>query len=183
MQIASLFPSSKFLGIQKSERNSYRVAVDIQFVDVERSVLSGYLTIHDLTKDYPVLTTFFDAEIVGDTYSFLTRKWDADEKIDREHWGKFPAFKEYASRFNTDGFREDWNKADHIFMRWKEHFLVPDHQVKSIDGASYEGFYYICYQKSTGKMCGYYYHRSSEKYQSLELEHVLQCSFPTFSLR
>lgn len=29
-------------------------------------------------------------------------------------------------------------------MRWKERFLVPDHRVKSINGASYAGFYYIC---------------------------------------
>jgi hypothetical protein len=31
-----------------------------------------------------------------------------------------------------------------IFMRWKEQFLVPDHRVRSINGASYAGFYYIC---------------------------------------
>lgn len=30
------------------------------------------------------------------------------------------------------------------FMRWKERFLVPDHRVTSINGASYAGFYYIC---------------------------------------
>ena len=29
-------------------------------------------------------------------------------------------------------------------MRWKEQFLVPDHRVRSINGASYAGFYYIC---------------------------------------
>jgi hypothetical protein len=36
--------------------------------------------------------------------------------------------------------------SDHgvLFMRWKEQFLVPDHRVRSINGASYAGFYYIC---------------------------------------
>lgn len=29
-------------------------------------------------------------------------------------------------------------------MRWKERFLVPDHRVRAINGASYAGFYYIC---------------------------------------
>jgi Vacuolar import and degradation protein len=29
-------------------------------------------------------------------------------------------------------------------MRWKERFLVPDHRLKTINGASYAGFYYIC---------------------------------------
>ena len=29
-------------------------------------------------------------------------------------------------------------------MRWKERFLVPDHKVKDINGASFAGFYYVC---------------------------------------
>ncbi|KAG9100198.1 hypothetical protein FS749_015979 [Ceratobasidium sp. UAMH 11750] len=33
-----------------------------------------------------------------------------------------------------------------VFMRWKERFLVPDHQVRGIRGASYDGFYYVCVQ-------------------------------------
>ncbi len=55
---------------------------------------------------------------------------------------------------------------------------MPNHHVKSIDGASYDGyfllcllfiempylllfrFYYICYQKSTDSITGYYYHRA-----------------------
>jgi len=49
-------------------------------------------------------------------------------------------------------------------MRWKEHFLVPDHTIKDINGASFAGFYYICFQKSAATIEGYYYHRSSEWY-------------------
>ncbi|PRD29033.1 UNVERIFIED_CONTAM: Glucose-induced degradation protein 4-like protein [Trichonephila clavipes] len=44
----------------------------------------------------------------------------------------------------------------------KEHFLVPDHTIKDISGASFAGFYYICFQKSSSTIEGYYYHRSSE---------------------
>ncbi len=29
------------------------------------------------------------------------------------------------------------------FMRWKERFLVPDHRVRDINGASFAGFYYL----------------------------------------
>ena len=47
-------------------------------------------------------------------------------------------------------------------MRWKEHFLVPDHTIKDINGASFAGFYYICFQKSAATIEGFYYHRSSE---------------------
>jgi len=75
-------------------------------------------------------------------------------------------------------------------MRWKEYFLVPDHKVKAISGASFEGFYYICFNQITGAVSGIYYHSKSEKYvylrkhldgmamlmviryQQLELEHV-----------
>ena len=44
----------------------------------------------------------------------------------------------------------------------KELFLVPDYRIKDISGASFAGFYYICFQKSTGTIEGYYYHKSSE---------------------
>jgi len=76
---------------------------------------------------------------------------------------KFAAFCQYAKTFNSDAFDYDKLKnADHVFMRWKEHFLVPDHTIRDISGASFAGFYYICFQKSTSSIEGYYYHRSSE---------------------
>ena len=85
-------------------------------------------------------------------------------------------------------------------MRWKEHFLVPDHTIKGIinvkmlmilcgqimslmifqdnandscfefsdiSGASFAGFYYICFQKSTSCVEGYYFHRNSEWYDMM----------------
>lgn len=186
MYLKSLYPSSKFTGVQKSERNSYPVTVEIKHVDLEKSYLSGYLTITGLTKEYNVLTTFFEAEIVGEKYHFLTRKWHADENKDKGHWSKFPGFAPYSGCFNNDNFREDFEDSDYLFMRWKESFLVPNHHVKNIDGASYDGFYYICYQKSTDSITGYYYHHShhnSEMYQSLELHHVDQLSFPAYEFR
>lgn len=59
-----------------------------------------------------------------------------------------------------------WNYAqrEHIFMRWKEYFLVPDHRVRSISGASFEGFYYICFNQVEGTVAGIYFHAKSEKY-------------------
>lgn len=179
----ALYPGSRFVGVQKSERTSYPVLVDIKNVDFKNSVLSGYLTISGLTDKYPVLTTFFEAEIIGDKYSFLTRKWDADENVDKEHWSQFQAFNAYQNKFNRDDFKVDFDNSDFLFMRWKEYFLVPDHRVKTIEGASYEGFYYISYQRSTGIIKGYYYHLSSEWYQSLELSHQPQSTFPIYEFR
>ncbi|RUS23779.1 vacuolar import and degradation protein-domain-containing protein, partial [Jimgerdemannia flammicorona] len=160
-----LYSGSRFKGEQKSERSSYEVSVDIQHVDLNESFLCGYLHIKGLTSDYPELTTFFEAEIIGPKYSFLTRKWEADESIDKSHWMKFDeAFEQYKKDFNKDGFVYDFHNKDFLFMRWKEHFLVPDHRVNNIDGASFAGFYYICYQRSTGTITGFYFHSHSEWY-------------------
>ena len=32
------------------------------------------------------MVTFFDGEIISDKHPFLTRKWDADEDVDKKHW-------------------------------------------------------------------------------------------------
>uniref|UniRef100_A0AAZ3RQ71 Uncharacterized protein n=1 Tax=Oncorhynchus tshawytscha TaxID=74940 RepID=A0AAZ3RQ71_ONCTS len=134
--------------------------------------------------EYPTLTTFFAGEIISRKRPFLTRKWDADEDVDRKHWGKFQAFYQYAKTFNSDEFDYDELKnSDYIFMRWKEQFLVPDHTIKDISGASFAGFYYICFQKSTATIEGYYYHRSSEWYQSLNLTHVPEHSAAIYEFR
>lgn len=39
-----------------------------------------------LCQEYPTLTTFFEGEIISKKHPFLTRKWDADEDVDRKHW-------------------------------------------------------------------------------------------------
>lgn len=39
-----------------------------------------------VNQEYPTLTTFFAGEIISQKRPFLTRKWDADEDVDRKHW-------------------------------------------------------------------------------------------------
>ncbi|XP_028395536.1 glucose-induced degradation protein 4 homolog [Dendronephthya gigantea] len=179
-----LYSGSRFQGQQKSKGNSYDVEVVLQHVDEENAFLCGYLKIIGLTEEYPLLTTYFDGEIICDKHPFLTRKWEADEEVDRKHWGKFPPFYQFAKHFNSDNFDyTQLNNLDFAFMRWKEHFLVPDHTIKDINGASFAGFYYICFQKSTATMEGYYYHKTSEWYQTLNLYHVPDHSQSIFEFR
>lgn len=179
-----LYNGSKFRGFQRSKGNSYEVEVVLQHVDEANSYVCGYLKITGLTFEFPTLTTFFDGEIISKKYPFLTRKWDADEDVDRKHFGKFNAFVDYQKNFNSDDFDyESLEKSDYVFMRWKEHFLVPDHKIKDINGASFAGFYYICFQKSQAHMEGYYYHRSSEWYQSLTLDHVPESCIQIYEFR
>ncbi|KAF9897666.1 GID complex subunit 4, VID24 [Lobosporangium transversale] len=206
-----LYAGSQFRGIQRSGSNSYEVLVDIKHVDLEASFLCGYLRIEGLTDEYPELTTYFEAEIIGPKFSFITQKWDATELIDEEHWSLFKPFDCLASSVfygvdmhshEDDNNDEDDSNSVHcshhhhydphtydhqnesvVFMRWKEHFLVPDHRVRGISGASFAGFYYICYSKLTGEIDGYYYHQTSEKHQQLLLQHVDDRSFGLFEFR
>jgi hypothetical protein len=132
-----------------------------QDVDFSSSFLCGYLCIRGLTDDWPELTTYFDAEIIGSRYGFLTRGWGADEEGDMVHWARFPAFRHVKNKLKAPHLTMDGSPGA-VFMRWKERFLVPDHRVQDINGASFAGsslltlsrayflnpaqtgFYYVC---------------------------------------
>ncbi|KAK0715905.1 vacuolar import and degradation protein-domain-containing protein [Lasiosphaeris hirsuta] len=171
-----LRPGSRFTGTQQSERQRYDVQVEIKHVDLRESFLCGYLKIQGLTDDHPTLTTYFEGEIIGSKYGFITQhpSWGATDKIDLSHWAKFTAFRPFAKQARKGGqvLIKDVAQYPDIFMRWKEHFLVPDHRVRTINGASFEGFYYICFNQVRGEVSGIYFHSKSEKFQQLELKHV-----------
>ncbi|KAK5055108.1 hypothetical protein LTR84_012856 [Exophiala bonariae] len=171
---ATFQPYSVFKGTQQSDRQIYNVEVTILTVDLEQASMSGYLQICGLTPDHPTLTTFFTGEIIGgpdQKYSFRTGdpSWGASDKTDLTHWARFAAWRPlslHAKRninFVYPMNHEDWWQQEHIFMRWKEHFLVPDYKLKSIQGASFEGFYYICFNQIEGRVSGIYFHSKSEK--------------------
>ncbi|OAL42929.1 hypothetical protein IQ07DRAFT_667004 [Pyrenochaeta sp. DS3sAY3a] len=172
-----LRPGSRFRGSQTSDRQQYEVEVEVKHVDMRESFMCGYLRIKaGLTEDHPSLTTYFEGEIIGSKYTFITQhpEWGSNEKVDRQHWARFPAYKplsKYSSR--PEMVSKDWMQKEHLFMRWKEYFLVPDHRVRTISGASFEGFYYICFNQVTGGIEGIYFHAKSEKFQKLQLEHVV----------
>ena len=42
--------------------------------------------------------------------------------------------------------------------------------METLQGASYAGFYYICYQLSTGLAVGFYFHESSDLFQELTVK-------------
>jgi hypothetical protein len=109
--------------------------------------------------------------------------------VDLEHWSKFQAFRPFSKAARRPNLHiPNLAQRENIFMRWKEHFLVPDHRVRTITGASFEGFYYICFNQRSGSVSGIYFHAKSEKcvspgdvtrsrlthprFQQLELKHV-----------
>lgn len=111
----------------------------LQDVDFSSSFLCGYLRIRGLTDDWPELTTYFDAEIIGSRYGFLTQNWGATEHEDMVHWARFPAFKHVKGEARKPHMTIDDRDRGAVFMRWKEKFLVPDHRVQDISGASFAG--------------------------------------------
>lgn len=70
-----------------------------------------------------------------------------------------------------DGTYEAGNYLEQrfVFMRWKEKYLVPEELADGVEGASYDGFYYIVHDQVTGNIQGFYYHQDAEKFQQLEL--------------
>lgn len=116
-----------------------------------------------LTEEYPILTTFFDGEIISSRYPFLTRKYDADSEIDKQHWTRLIPSKQCAHMFDDDEY--DYSKirnSNYVLMRWYERHLVKDHKIKEINGCSFAGFYYIIFSKIRGSIDGFYYHKHSE---------------------
>lgn len=139
-----------------------------------------------LTEDHPTLTTYFEGEMIGDKYSFQTRRpeWGSSEKNDLQHWSRFPAFRPLVTRAKRNEFGcANFAQSKDIFMRWKEYFLVPDHRVRQISGASFEGFYYICFNQEKGEVEGIYFHAKSEKFQRLQLKHVPEKTFACVEFR
>ena len=128
-QLAEIPPSSLFFKNYKPHQD----------VDFSSSHLCGYLRIRGLTDDWPELTTYFDAEIIGSRYGFLTRNWGASEQEDMVHWGRFPAFRHVRQELRKPHLTMSDADRGAVFMRWKEKFLVPDHRVQDINGASFAG--------------------------------------------
>lgn len=138
-----LYPGAIFKGFQKSGRLSYDVTVEILNVDLPNSHLDGYLNIRGLTEDWPEMTTYFEAEIIGQEHRFTTGKWGASAADDVKHWNRFapPEFREAMAK---EGAKFNHMNKPFVFMRWKERFLVPDAKIRDISGASFAGFYYVC---------------------------------------
>jgi len=117
----------------------------LQDVNLASSTLSGSLTIHDLTPNDPELTTYFDGEIIGSRFGFLTSEpsWGATDEGDLAHWERFGspfrAVKGELCRPDLTLRGGERGERSVVFMRWKERFLMPDHKVTSVAGASFAG--------------------------------------------
>ena len=90
-----------------------------------QKTLGGYL----ITNHYQNVNCTFSA-----SFFFIWKQRITTAACDILYFyfqSKFLAFYQYAKTFNSDTFDYDeLNRTDYVFMRWKEHFLVPDHTIK-----------------------------------------------------
>src|SRR3981081_3397796 len=73
-----------------------------------------------LTEDHPTLTTYFEGEIIGSKYSFLTQHedWGSTDKVDLQHWAKFSAFRPFQKQAKKRQIYIQYlAKRDNILMR------------------------------------------------------------------
>lgn len=123
------------------------------------------------------------SDTVIKNYAFATEKsqWGSYLSNDLEHWRRLTGLhllnnEMLEQRLHDIQYNTETNDGC-IYMRWKEEFLLPDSRVKQIKGASFEGFYYIVLNLSQssrlpGAISGLYYHKDSDKFQSLNLKFV-----------
>lgn len=188
-----LRPGARFIGKQITDSKTHDVEIEIKHADLAKATVSGYLKISKLTDNIPNLVTYFDGEIISPRYSFLTKhkEWGSSCESDLQHWQRFVAFKileseNSASLMDPDYVHKDYLDKPCIFMRWKERFLVPNHEITELYGASFSGFYYICLNQTSGNIRGFYYQSGQshrEMFQSIELEYAPSTVFPQFEFR
>jgi glucose-induced degradation protein 4 len=159
-----LRPGAIFTGKQVLEKHIYKVEVSIMAVSVPEPFMSGCLQVSGLTAEQGILTTYFEAEIVGPKFSFSSnKKWGATEEIDLLQWQKLLALRNregsHRSRKIEDPEvfrRKRWWEERFIYMRWKEFHLNDYPTIKSIQGASFDGFYYISLDQQSARIMGLY---------------------------
>ncbi|SCV01852.1 LAME_0G18932g1_1 [Lachancea meyersii CBS 8951] len=187
-----LKPRRQYTGFQISGYKRNHVHVVLQTVDLPVNGsetagaphLTGFFTIQGLTAHQSEITTFFEGFAATENSGFLSssvphnlKDLRANDTIDMEHWLNFPSFKGMCCNDKTvastilDGsyVHSDYLRKRFIYMRWKERFLVPDADLDSVEGASFEGYYYIVHDQLTGNIFGFYYHKDAERFQRLEL--------------
>lgn len=207
-----LRPNAKFVGQQHSGCARYDIKVELKSVDLVSAVVTGFFYISGLTDEHPLITTCFKGEIINNPmsqigrdspvgnkvkkYSFITeeKNWSSFPKNDLDHWKKLtgspPNYTEADLRRKLQQIQSGNDNPLHIYMRWKEEFLLPDSRIKLLTGASFEGFYYIVLNLGSGStnssvkgngvepelapgtMNGLYFYTQSEKFQSLSLKYV-----------
>ncbi|CAN8073334.1 unnamed protein product [Agarophyton chilense] len=165
---------------QSKGADEWRVNVVIQGLDLQNGTICGSMEALDVPKAVSPVVTFWEGQIIDNrNYYFWTAQWEADVDRDVEHWRKFVAFAPLHQRVKSDrGDDIDLSQLRYVFMRWKEIFFVsPDEECN----LTIAGFYYVCMDRLTGAILGFYYDPHSQPYQRLQLNADSTCTGSSFA--
>ncbi|KAJ1665409.1 hypothetical protein EV178_003196 [Coemansia sp. RSA 1646] len=194
LSCALLRPGMRFRGVQKitparrgggagggrramlvADIEQWEVDVVVQTVDMQRGLVAGLMRAIDVPWMPKAVTTSWEGEVVDFVnHSPVTGKWRASAADDQQHWSLFASVRDHPETFLQRWPARLWGRRmprvleEYVFMRWKETAFVNVQQNET--GLSIEGFYYICMQRSTGRIEGVYFDPSTQPHQRLSLQ-------------
>lgn len=181
-----------FTGSQISRCKKYVVDVTFMTVNLSAKTLCGFMKVDKTSKDSEnfenamsnekATTSYFSGEIISRKFPFATGKWGASIETDTNHWNELNVMARFPDYYQDNFDYSQLENFDHVYMRWKEGFIIPD-SISNSEKKLSSGFYYICLQKSTGELMGYFHNKSSERLQLLELKYDPQVTSTAFQIR
>ncbi|KAJ2664940.1 hypothetical protein IWW48_000554 [Coemansia sp. RSA 1200] len=171
--------SSSISGVGRSmavaEIEQWEVDVVVQAVDMQRGRVAGLMRAIDVPWMPRAVTTSWEGEIIDFVnHSPMTGKWLASPSDDQKYWALFSAVRSHPETFLQRWPPRLWGRRmprvleEYVFMRWKETAFVNVEQSET--GLSIDGFYYICMQRTTGRIDGVYFDLSTQPRQRLSLQ-------------
>lgn len=153
----------------RSKTDSWKVCAQIEAIDLENATISGSMEAMNAPSSQSRVVTYWEGEIIDNKHHFFyTKKWDAKECDDYDHWSRLLSFLPFREPFNVNGAIDvDITSHPFIFMRWKEKRFI---NVGSDCGLTIAGFYYISFCRQSGDIEGYYFDPNSSPYQKLSLK-------------
>eukprot|EP01135_Chromosphaera_perkinsii_P006250 Nk52_evm11s470 gene=Nk52_evmTU11s470 len=194
-----LRPGMVFKGSQKvsnTYNDEWKVVATVQGVDFETGLICGTMEAQYLNAgvdEISCASSFWEGHIIDNKqHSFFTNQWEATHEIDVYHWCKFKKFAKQFPNMSEDvdddsetfqGFKrhlEGLTKAKmeeepYIYMRWKEVSFTNQNKTL-LHYITIAGFYYVCFNRETGEIHGFYFDPSSMPYQELRLAPVCENS-------
>nr|CDS18426.1 Vacuolar import degradation protein Vid24 [Echinococcus granulosus] len=186
-----IHPGAHFVGSQISRCKKHAVDVSFLTVDLAAKTLCGFLKVDKANNDSETfenggdgkaVTSFFNGEIISRLFPFITGKWGASVETDTNHWNELNVMARFPNYYRDNFDYSQLENFDHVYMRWKEKFILPDPNRTSGKKPS-TGFYYICLQKSTGELTGYFHNKTERRVHRIYLMYDPQVTSTAFQIR
>lgn len=147
---------TKYTGRQTTIVGSFKIDMKVNVFSLSQGYICGTLTIHNLTSEYKLLITHFEGVLM----SAKNISKAADEF---KQWSKFSKWKK---DFENQLLFNDSLNSECLYFKIKEEFLLPNHKLTRLHGASIDGHYYCCYFKKSDSFGGFYQASGSFKHSA-----------------